>query len=129
MVRDHPAFLRTVRARTFSARHVTNLHLLSIFLIGLLGGVHCVGMCGGIVSAFSVAGGKRSFPVRVTNGSGAIAPAAVLDDALRVVAYNTGRLFSYAVAGAIAGGIAQGARTLSFMSSLQVGGYWLANLM
>ena len=26
----------------------------AVFLIGLLGGVHCVGMCGGIVSALSV---------------------------------------------------------------------------
>lgn len=100
-------------------------------MIGLLGGVHCVGMCGGIVSAFSVAGKRqpRPFPVAVTNGAGAVAQAAVLDDAMRVVAYNVGRLSSYAVAGAIAGGIAQGVRTLSFMSSLQIGGYWLANLM
>ena len=28
--------------------------LLSVFLVGLLGGVHCVGMCGGIVTAFSL---------------------------------------------------------------------------
>jgi len=27
--------------------------LISLFLVGLLGGVHCVGMCGGIVSALS----------------------------------------------------------------------------
>lgn len=26
----------------------------AVFLIGLLGGVHCVGMCGGIVSALTV---------------------------------------------------------------------------
>ena len=98
-------------------------------MIGLLGGVHCVGMCGGIVSAFSVASPKRAFPVPVSNGSGALAQAAVFDDAVRVVAYNAGRIGSYAIAGAIAGGIAQGVRTLSFMSSLQIGGYWLANLM
>jgi len=100
-------------------------------MIGLLGGVHCVGMCGGIVSAFSVASPKRPFPVPVTSGSGTLNPAsaAVFDDALRVTAYNAGRIGSYAIAGAIAGGIAQGVRTLTFMSSLQVGGYWLANLM
>jgi len=98
-------------------------------MIGLLGGVHCVGMCGGIVSAFSVATPRRPFPVPVTNGAGAIAGASVLDGAGRVVAYNAGRLASYAIAGAIAGGVAQGAKTLSFMSSLQLGGYWLANLM
>jgi len=97
-------------------------------MIGLLGGVHCVGMCGGIVSAFSVASARRPFPVRVTT-SGALASGAALDDALRVVAYNAGRLSSYAIAGAIAGGVAQGVRTLSFMSSLQIGAYVLANLM
>jgi len=98
-------------------------------MIGLLGGVHCVGMCGGIVSAFSVATPRRPFPVPVTNGAGAVASAAVFDGAGRVIAYNAGRLASYAIAGAIAGGVAQGVRTLSFMSSIQVGGYWLANLM
>lgn len=98
-------------------------------MIGLLGGVHCVGMCGGIVSAFSVASPKRPFPVAVSNGAGAVARPAVLDDAFRVVAYNTGRLASYAIAGAIAGGIAQGVRTLSVISTFQIGGYWLANLM
>ncbi len=98
-------------------------------MIGLLGGVHCVGMCGGIVSAFSVTPNRRPFPVAVTNGSGAVAQPAVLGDAMRVAAYNTGRIVSYAIAGAIAGGVAQGARTLSFVSSLQIGGYWLANLM
>lgn len=98
-------------------------------MIGLLGGVHCVGMCGGIVSAFSVASTRRPFPVAVNSGSGVMAQAAVFSDALRVVAYNAGRISSYAIAGAIAGGVAQGVRTLSFMSSLQIAGYWLANLM
>jgi len=98
-------------------------------MIGLLGGVHCVGMCGGIVSAFSVVTPRRPFPIPVTNGAGAIASPAVFDGAGRVLAYNAGRLASYAVAGAIVGGVAQGVRTLSFMSSFQIGGYWLANLM
>lgn len=98
-------------------------------MIGLLGGVHCVGMCGGIVSAFSVASRKRPFPVAVTNGAGVAARPAILEDVSRVVAYNAGRIGSYAIAGAIAGGIAQGVQTLTFISSLQIGGYWLANLM
>lgn len=98
-------------------------------MIGLLGGVHCVGMCGGIVSAFSVASRKRPFPVAVTNGAGVAARPAVFEDAGRVAAYNVGRIASYAVAGGIAGGIAQGVQTLSFISALQIGGYWLANLM
>ncbi len=108
---------------------MTDLQLLSVFLIGLLGGVHCIGMCGGIVSAFSVASTRRPFPVAVTNGSATIGHAMVLGDVMRVLAYNTGRIASYAMAGAIAGGVAQGVRTFSAVSTLQVGGYWLANLM
>lgn len=108
-------------------------------MIGLLGGVHCIGMCGGIVGAFSMAGkpgasrttaaGQRPFPVAVRSVMPTFSASAVLDDALRVAAFNSGRIASYALAGAIAGGVAQGARTFSFVSSIQIGGYWLANLM
>lgn len=110
---------------------MTDLHLISVFLIGLLGGVHCVGMCGGIVGALSVASrSKRPFPVPVTSAASAALPqSAAFDNVLRVAAYNGGRISSYMIAGAIAGGVAQGARTLSFVSSLQIGGYWAANLM
>lgn len=54
------------------------------FAAGLVGGVHCAGMCGGI--AASLALGARG-PV-----------------VARHAAFNGGRIFSYAVAGAIAGG-------------------------
>jgi len=95
-------------------------------MIGLLGGVHCIGMCGGIVSAFSVASQPRPrFPVAVVSQA---APA-VLDSALRVLSYNLGRIGSYMVAGAIAGGVVGAARTMEGVASLQVAGYWLANLM
>jgi len=50
---------------------------------GLLGGVHCAGMCGGIVAGFAV--GSRG-------------PALG-----RQLAFNAGRIASYAAAGAIAG--------------------------
>jgi sulfite exporter TauE/SafE len=54
------------------------------FLAGLLGGVHCLGMCGGIVAALGMQGAQR--PV-----------AAVM------AGYNLGRVASYALAGALAG--------------------------
>jgi sulfite exporter TauE/SafE len=101
---------------------MNGLSLFPVFLVGLAGSVHCVGMCGGIVSAFSMA---PAFPVAVVTHAGT--PAA--DATLRVVAYNAGRIGSYATAGAIAGGLAGGVRTLAGLSSLQAGGYWLANLM
>jgi len=109
---------------------MSDLHLISVFLIGLLGSVHCVGMCGGIVGALSVASGeRRPFPVAVVSGAAALTMPAAQGNLLRVVAYNGGRIASYMIAGALAGGVAQGVRALSFMSSLQIGGYWLANLM
>jgi len=62
--------------------------LLSAFLIGILGGVHCVGMCGGIVGALSLGmpdnGGTR-WSIQL--------------------AYNLGRVASYTVAGALTGGL------------------------
>ena len=65
------------------------LNLLSALLVGLLGGVHCVGMCGGIVGALSLGiqreGGRSGLPV--------------------MFAYNGGRLLSYTVAGGLMGGV------------------------
>lgn len=65
--------------------------LISAFLVGLFGGVHCVGMCGGIVGVLSmgIGTGQRSFK-RVFAYQ---------------LAYNLGRISSYALAGAIMGGV------------------------
>lgn len=101
------------------------LNLLPIALIGLLGGVHCVGMCGGIVGALSVAAqpARKAFPLPVVSQPRAF------DGAARVLAYNLGRIASYTMAGAIAGGAGQGVATLTRIAALQTAGYWLANLM
>jgi sulfite exporter TauE/SafE len=53
------------------------------FAAGLLGGVHCAGMCGGIVASLSV---TARGPV-----------------AARQLAFNAGRIASYSIAGAIVG--------------------------
>jgi uncharacterized protein len=83
----------------------------AIFLVGLLGGTHCVGMCGGIVGALSaqVAGSRPPLAIHL--------------------AYNLGRIFSYAVAGALVGAI--GGLGLAFgpVASVQLVFYVLANLM
>ncbi len=62
---------------------------LSAFLVGLLGGVHCVAMCGGIVGALS-------FGVSVEKGR---APWSYL------LAYNFARIGSYSIAGMLMGGV------------------------
>ena len=61
--------------------------LLPAFLVGLLGGVHCVGMRGGIVTAFSLsrAGQAPAFSFHL--------------------AYNLGRIASYALLGALGGAL------------------------
>ncbi|HJV00742.1 MAG TPA: sulfite exporter TauE/SafE family protein [Burkholderiaceae bacterium] len=106
-------------------------HLLSVFAVGLAGSVHCIGMCGGIVSALSATAPRAPAPppARVI----AITPVTALAPAgqrlLRVAAYNTGRISSYMVAGALAGGLAQGAASLAKLATLQLAFYWLANLM
>ncbi len=98
--------------------------LLPIFIVGLLGSVHCVGMCGGIVGAFSMAAPGKPFPVKVVAG-GSAWPAAMT----RVLSYNLGRIASYALAGALAGGLARGALALANIAALQMVAYWMANLM
>ncbi len=65
---------------------------LTAFAVGLLGGVHCIGMCGGIVSALTL-GLAESVRRR---------PRTLLP---YLLAYNTGRILSYTTAGALVGGI------------------------
>ena len=101
---------------------MTALSLLPFFVIGLLGSVHCVGMCGGIVAALSVVPAARPFPV-------AVMVAVPADRMLRVLSYNAGRIGSYALAGALLGGVANGARMLTGLAAFQLVGLWLANLM
>jgi sulfite exporter TauE/SafE len=96
---------------------MTGIGLLPVFVVGLLGSVHCAGMCGGIVGALSVV------PVRV-RASAPARPALA-----NVLAYNLGRIGSYMLAGALAGGIGQGAGALARLPALQAAGYWMANLM
>lgn len=67
--------------------------LITAFLVGLLGGVHCLGMCGGIVAALSLGvdkslnerGGFRLWSLQA--------------------GYNLGRIASYTFMGAIVGGL------------------------
>ncbi len=111
---------------------MTALSLLPVFMIGLLGSVHCVGMCGGIVSALSVTtSGRRTIPIAVAAypavaSADAAVPAAAL---VRTLSYNAGRIASYMTAGAITGGLAAGVRTMAGLAPLHSAGYWMANLM
>ena len=85
--------------------------LLSVFLIGWLGGVHCLGMCGGLVSAMSLSapGGRAGWPV--------------------LFGYNIGRLVSYTLAGALAGLLGAGSLMLEHLFPVSLVLYVLANSM
>ena len=87
---------------------------IAVFLIGLLGGVHCVGMCGGIVGVLStqtvrMPGAASVFPLHL--------------------AYNLGRISSYVIAGALVGAIGSFGMLLNDMLPVQMALYVAANLM
>ena len=89
----------------------------AVFLIGLLGGVHCVGMCGGIVSALTVqvrlpgqtSPARREWPLHL--------------------AYNLGRIGSYTAAGAAMGAIGTVGMLFNDVLPVQLALYVAANLM
>lgn len=79
---------------------------------GLASGVHCVGMCGGIVAAFDA---RKVIPVIPVVPAGRGWP--------RRLAFNAGRIATYSAAGAIAGAIgasAYAAGALPAQGALQV---------
>jgi sulfite exporter TauE/SafE len=63
--------------------------LVAVFLVGLLSGVHCLGMCGSIVGVFTAQVPKNAarWPFHL--------------------AYSSGRIMSYAMAGALVGAVGQ----------------------
>jgi sulfite exporter TauE/SafE len=65
---------------------------LAAFVVGLLGGGHCVGMCGGIVGA-------------LTFGLPASVQTRLVSTIPYQIGYNLGRVTSYVVAGAVMGGL------------------------
>ncbi len=94
--------------------------LTGALVAGLLGGAHCVAMCGGFVTALSGAG----MPPQAQGAS--LLPARVL--AWRQLPYNLGRITTYTALGALfggAGGVALGAAD---WPSLQRALYIIANL-
>lgn len=94
--------------------------LLSLFLVGLFGGLHCAGMCGGIISAIGIAGqGRPGQPARTRSP---------LARFVRLLAYNLGRISSYTLAGAVVGGIGSSAFLMSRLLPVQQTVFVLANL-
>lgn len=84
---------------------------IAVFLVGLLGGTHCMAMCGGIVGALTVGtpAGRSPWPL--------------------ALAYNFGRISGYAVAGAFLGAAGQAGLLLEGALPVQMTLYVLANLL
>ncbi|RPH63674.1 MAG: sulfite exporter TauE/SafE family protein [Burkholderiales bacterium] len=99
--------------------------LLSVFLLGLFGGVHCASMCGGIVALLGSR--HRIIPIRAQAGAGALA--GVQSSVPLQLAYNVGRIGSYTIAGAIAGGIGSAAWLAGHALPVQQVAFVAANLV
>jgi sulfite exporter TauE/SafE len=80
---------------------------LALLVTGFASGVHCVGMCGGIVCAFSDRGAGLK----------------------RQLAFNLGRISSYAAAGAAAGALGSAGAWVAGALPAQTALYVLANAM
>ena len=81
------------------------------FLVGLLGGVHCVGMCGGIASALAGTGGAGFAQWKLRLG------------------YNVGRIGSYVVAGTLAGSVGGASLLLARALPVQMVALVMANVL
>lgn len=85
------------------------------FLIGLTGGVHCLGMCGGIVGALTL-----GLPTSPGHPWRTRLPF--------LLAYNLGRITSYVVAGTFVGGVGAWAAQLISVHYAQLGLQIIAGL-
>lgn len=87
----------------------TNLFIL--FLSGFLGGGHCAGMCGGIVTALSLDKSQK------LNHWGIL------------LGYNVGRIISYTLIGALLGGLAEASLLLTHTQSVRLALYIMTNII
>jgi sulfite exporter TauE/SafE len=94
---------------------------LAAFLLGLLGGVHCVSMCGGIVGALAM---ETERPL--------VGPLARTRWSWQLplhMAYNLGRITTYVVAGCVLGALGSIRLFYEEVMPVQIVLYVIANLM
>ena len=85
---------------------INEITWLSALILGLMGGSHCAGMCGGIVTALSLGTDPSS-----SNPN----------PKLRfILAYNLGRVSSYVLAGILVGGLSALASNLFLLHYAQL---------
>jgi sulfite exporter TauE/SafE len=91
--------------------------LIAALLAGALGGVHCFAMCGGFVAALTATARSAPQPLR---------PARAL--AWRQLPLNMGRIATYAILGALVGGVGTAALAAAHWLPLQRAVYVAANV-
>jgi len=94
--------------------------LIGAWLAGVFGGVHCVAMCGGFATAMAGAGQKATGRVVPLRSARALA--------LRQLPHNFGRIATYAILGAAAGGAGGALLSSAGWLPLQRSLYVAANL-
>jgi uncharacterized protein len=110
------------------------------FITGLASSLHCLGMCGGAISAMMLTAKPKSsrqhvatFPIVLLTSArqAVISPAVAMTNLPLVLAFNGGRILSYGAAGALAGLLGSGAST-SLMSDampLRLALFLVANII
>ena len=118
-----------------------DLSILSVFLLGLLGGFHCAGMCGGIVVFLN----RPIIPITKSHGP-AISDHDPIDDVsfkrgkrsrfavvavvlARQIAYSLGRVGSYTIAGGLMGALGSSTLLLKHILPIEQIGFVLINLL
>jgi hypothetical protein len=91
--------------------------LVSAWLIGAVGGLHCIAMCGGLLGAISA---------RDAAHVGVLHPVRTL--AVRQLTYHAGRLVTYALLGSLSGALGAGALGIVDLVPMQRAIYVLANV-
>jgi sulfite exporter TauE/SafE len=94
--------------------------LLSAWLVGALGGLHCIAMCGGFLAATSARDAS-------TKTLAPLLPATTV--VRREMAYHGGRVATYALLGAAFGAAGAATMNVAALAPLQRGFYLAANLM
>jgi sulfite exporter TauE/SafE len=116
--------------------------LLSVFLLGLFGGLHCAGMCGGIVSVISAGAGRkpvgRPIPIRVVEQGIPDMPAhspmpltgrLISQPTRHLLAYNAGRIATYTLIGTLAGALGSATSLARNLLAIEQAMFVAANLL
>jgi sulfite exporter TauE/SafE len=90
---------------------MTEFSIIAVFFVGLLGGVHCLGMCGSLVGILTtqLPASRSKWPFHL--------------------AYSSGRVASYTLAGALAGAVGQAGLLLRDVVPVQHLLFALSSLM